>query len=385
MRILIAPDSFKESLPAPAVAAALARGLRAVLPDATLDLVPMADGGEGTMDAIVAATAGTFVDVDVTGPRGERRRARYGLLGDDRRTAVVEMAAASGLMLVPANERDPTRTTSYGTGELIAHALAQPVDTLIVAIGGSATIDGGAGLCQALGIRFIDGRGHAITRPLTGGRLTEVADIDVTGLDARLASRRVLVACDVDNPLLGADGAAAVFGPQKGASPAQVAQLDAALDAFYVCVEDTLDVSVRDRPGAGAAGGVGAALVAFFGAQLRPGVEIVMEAVGLEARMRGADCVVTGEGRLDAQTLHGKAPHGVARLARRLGVPVVGVGGSLAADAEPALARQFDALVACVTAPMPVAEALADAAGNIERAGRRIAAWLRFPRPEICQ
>ncbi|MGD9604222.1 MAG: glycerate kinase [Gammaproteobacteria bacterium] len=382
MRILIAPDSFKESLPAPAVAAALARGMHAVLPDAVFDLVPMADGGEGTLEALVAATAGTRVDVGVTGPLGERRRACYGLLGGERRTAVVEMAAASGLMLVPANARDPTRTTSYGTGELFAHALGQPVDTLIVAIGGSATVDGGAGLCQALGVRFLDGRGHAITRPLTGGMLSEIAHIDVTGLDPRIAGRRVLVACDVDNPLLGPHGAAAVFGPQKGASPAQVALLDAALAAFCTCVEARLGVTVRDRPGAGAAGGMGAALLAFLGAQLRSGVEIVIDAIGLDARIRAADCVITGEGRLDGQTLHGKAPLGVARLARRLGVPVVGVGGSLAADAEPALAQQFDALEACVTAPTSEADALAAAVGNVERAGGRIAQWLHIARRE---
>lgn len=375
MRILIAPDSFKESLSAADVAAALARGMQPVLPAAVFDLVPMADGGEGTADALIAATGGERVPVEITGPRGERRIAHYGLLGD-RRTAVIEMAAASGLALVPRDARDPAHTTSYGTGELIRAALGRQVEALIVAIGGSATVDGGAGLCQALGVRFRDRQGAEITRPLTGGTLADVRDVDISSLDPRLAGVRIQVACDVDNPLLGPQGAAVIFGPQKGASPPQVSMLERALGAFYAVVEAKLGVEVRARPGAGAAGGVGAALLAFLRAQLRPGIDIVIDAVDLATRIRAADFVITGEGRLDRQTLHGKAPQGVAQLARRLGVPVAAVGGSIEPHAEEALAAQFDALEACVTSPMTTAEALTGARSNVQRAGRRIAQWL---------
>lgn len=377
MKILIAPDSFKENLTAAAAATALAAGMAPLLPEATFDLVPMADGGEGTVDALVTATRGRRLAAVVTGPLGERVTAHYGVLGDGR-TAVIEMAAASGLGLVPTARRNPLATTSYGTGELVRHALTQGIDTLIIGIGGSATVDGGAGMCQALGVRFFDRHDREITLAMTGGELAKVARVDASALDARLARLRIQVACDVDNPLLGPTGAANVFGPQKGATPAQVAELDYALDVFYRILEATLQVSVRDTPGAGAAGGMGAALLAFLHATLRPGVAIVIEAVGLAQRMAGVDLVITGEGRLDAQTLHGKAPHGVAQLARQLGIPVIAVGGSLADQAEFAFAEVFDAVESCVTLPMTTAEALAGGTKNLHRAGHRIAQWLRL-------
>ena len=377
MKILIAPDSFMENLTAAEVATALAAGMATLLPEATFDLVPMADGGEGTVDALVTATRGRRLAAVVTGPLGERVTAHYGVLGDGR-TAVIEMAGASGLGLVPTARRNPLATTSYGTGELVRHALTQGIDTLIIGIGGSATVDGGAGMCQALGIRFFDREDREITLAMTGAELAKVARVDASSLDARLARLRIHVACDVDNPLLGPTGAASVFGPQKGATPAQVSELDQALDAFYRILEATLQVSVRDTPGAGAAGGMGAALLAFLHATLRPGVAIVIEAVGLAQRMAGVDLVITGEGRLDAQTLHGKAPHGVAQLARQLGIPVIAVGGSLADQAEFAFAEVFDAVESCVTLPMTTAEALAGGTKNLHRAGHRIAQWLRL-------
>ncbi|MEQ8231598.1 MAG: glycerate kinase [Gammaproteobacteria bacterium] len=383
MRIVIAPDSFKESLAADAVARAIARGITHVLPDAALDLVPMADGGEGTVAALVAATGGREETCHVTGPRGETTAARFGMLGDGV-TAVVELAAASGLALVPADARDATATTTYGTGQLLRAALDAGSREIVVAIGGSATVDGGAGLVQALGAAFRRADGAVIDTPLTGGLLSTVASIDVGQLDARLAATPIRIACDVDNPLLGAHGAAAVFGPQKGATPAQVALLDEALAHFYDLVEPALGVEVRERAGAGAAGGAGAALMAFLGASLRPGVEIVMEAIDFERRLAGADLVVTGEGRLDAQTLHGKTPHGIARAARARGIPVVALGGSIADGAESALLGLFDAVEACVTRPMPLARALADAESALMRAGERVARWLllgqRLPR-----
>ncbi len=377
MRIVIAPDSFKESLPAAAVAHAIADGVRIVLPGAVLDELPLADGGEGTADALIAASGGRFVTSEVTGPRGERLRASYGVLGAGR-AAVVEMASASGLALVPPPARNPLATTSYGTGELIRAALDAGLESIVIAIGGSATIDGGAGLVQALGAVFRRADGSVITEPMTGALLTEVAGVDVTDLHPRVRRAGLRVACDVDNPLLGAQGAAAVFGPQKGATAAQVLQLDAALAHFYDIVETSLGCAVRARPGAGAAGGAGAALLAFLGATLQPGATLVMDALDLETRLRGATLVITGEGRLDAQTLHGKAPSGVALTARALGIPVVAIGGAIAADAESALAARFDAIEACVTHPLSLGEALHDAPAALRRAGARVARWLQL-------
>lgn len=377
MRIVIAPDSFKESLPAAAVARAIADGVRTVLPEAELDTLPLADGGEGTADALVAASGGHFVASEVTGPRGERLRASYGVLGAGR-AAVIEMASASGLELVPPTARNPLATTSYGTGELIRAALDAGLDSIIIAIGGSATVDGGAGLVQALGAVFRRADGTTIAEPMTGALLAEVAGVDVSGLHRGLRRADLRVACDVDNPLLGAQGAAAVFGPQKGASAAQVAELDAALERFYDVVEAALGCAVRARPGAGAAGGAGAALLAFLGATLQPGVTLVMDALDLETRLRGATLVITGEGRLDAQTLHGKAPSGVARTARALGVPVVAIGGAIAAEAEQALAAHFDAIEACVTQPQSLEQALLEAPAALQRAGARVARWLQL-------
>jgi glycerate kinase len=384
VKIVIAPDSFKESLDAMAVAQAIAGGIAAVLPDADLDLVPMADGGEGTVAALVAATGGSLVPVAVTGPRGERLDATFGLLGDGR-TAALELAAASGLALVPPDARNPLLTTSYGTGELMRAALDRGIATLIVGIGGSATVDGGGGLLQALGVRFFTAAGNEIVSPLTGAHLEDIAALDLSNLDPRLAHTRLRIACDVDNPLLGSHGAAAVFGPQKGADAGQVARLDAGLARFYDVVERTLGSSVRSRPGAGAAGGVGAALLAFLDAGLRPGIELVIEAIDLPSRLRGAALVVTGEGRLDTQTLHGKTPHGVARAARALGIPVIAIGGSIADGAEAALAGIFDAVEACVTRPLRLDEALADAPATLRRAGMRVAQWLCLARTSSIQ
>jgi glycerate kinase len=344
----------------------------------------MADGGEGTVAALVAATGGSLVPVAVTGPRGERLDATFGLLGDGR-TAALELAAASGLALVPPDARNPLLTTSYGTGELMRAALDRGIATLIVGIGGSATVDGGGGLLQALGVRFFTAAGNEIVSPLTGAHLEDIAALDLSNLDPRLAHTRLRIACDVDNPLLGSHGAAAVFGPQKGADAGQVARLDAGLARFYDVVERTLGSSVRSRPGAGAAGGVGAALLAFLDAGLRPGIELVIEAIDLPSRLRGAALVVTGEGRLDTQTLHGKTPHGVARAARALGIPVIAIGGSIADGAEAALAGIFDAVEACVTRPLRLDEALADAPATLRRAGMRVAQWLCLARTSSIQ
>ncbi len=326
--IAIAPDSFKGALSAAEAAAAMADGFRRGWPAVRCRLIPMADGGEGTVDAWSAATGAARVAARVRDPLGRTIRAAYAR-DARRRLAVIEMAAASGLPLLRPGERDPRRTSTLGTGDLIRHALDGGARTLLLGIGGSATNDGGTGMASALGARFLDRQG----RPLApgGGDLHRLHRIDLAGLDPRLVSVRLQVACDVTNPLCGASGAAAVYGPQKGATPAQVRQLDAGLERLArVMAGQYPETAGLDRqPGAGAAGGLGFGLLAFCGARLGRGVELVAEAVGLERRLKGCILVVTGEGRLDAQTVNGKTPVGVAAVARRLGIPVIAICGCL--------------------------------------------------------
>jgi len=338
MRILIAPDSFKECLSAAEVAAAMAEGVRAACPDAAVELCPMADGGEGTVSAMVAATGGEVRTCEVSGPLGEPVSARFGLLGESAnaggRFAVIEMAAASGLHLVPPGRRDPMRTTTYGTGELVRAALDAGATEVLVGIGGSATVDGGTGCAQALGVRFTTAAGEPCVCGLAGGGLASIEHIDRAGRDVRLGVARVRVACDVTNPLTGADGAAAVYGPQKGATPEMVQRLERGLAHLAGVIRRDLGVDVENLPGAGAAGGLGAGLVAFVGATLERGVEVVSEAVGLRNRLAGVDFCLTGEGRLDAQSLSGKTAVGVARLARAVGVPVLCIPGQAQAGVD---------------------------------------------------
>lgn len=378
MKIVIAPDSFKESLAASAVAKAIEKGLKRVLPEADCVRVPMADGGEGTVEAVVTATGGRRVRRRVRGPLGQAVTATFGVLPDG--SAIVEMAAASGLPLVPPARRNPLKTTSYGTGQLIRAAIEGGARRIVVGIGGSASNDCGAGMAQALGAVFRDGRGRALTRVLAGGDLAAVASVELAGLAARLAGIELLVACDVRNPLCGPRGASAVFGPQKGASPAQVDLLDAHLAHFGHLIERSTGRRVMKRPGAGAAGGLGAALMGFCGGRLVPGVELIAELVGLDRALAGADLAITGEGRLDAQTAFGKTPAGVARLARARGVPVVGLGGALSEDVRDLYRHGFAALEAAVVRPQSLAEAMLDARVDLERAGERIGRWLLLGR-----
>lgn len=375
MKIVIAPDSYKESLSALEVAQAVASGFRQVFPDAEYVLVPVADGGEGTVDAMVAATGGRREAVAVSGPLGARVEAFYGLTGDGE-TAVIEMAAASGLALVPPAQRNPLRTSSRGTGELIRAALDAGARRFILGIGGSATNDGGAGMVQALGARLLDAEGRELDG--SGGDLARLDRIDVSALDARLAECRIEVACDVDNPLTGPRGASAVFGPQKGATPEMVQVLDANLAHLARIVERDLGVSVDRVPGAGAAGGMGAAMLAFFGATLKPGIEIVTAAVDLDAHVRDADLVITGEGRIDFQTVHGKTPIGVARVAKRHGKAVIGIAGSLGANVGVVHEHGIDAVFSVLSRPCTLEEALGDAAANVELTARNVAAVLRM-------
>jgi glycerate kinase len=378
MKIVIAPDSFKESLSALQVAAAIEAGMREVWPDAEYLKLPVADGGEGTVQAMIDATGGKRVEHAVTGPLGEPVDAFYGLIegGGEGLLAVIEMAAASGLESVPPARRDPMSATSRGTGELIRLALDAGARRFVLGVGGSATNDGGAGMLQALGVRLLDADGRELGPG--GAELARLDRIDASRLDARVRDSAFQIACDVSNPLVGPQGASAVFGPQKGATPAMVAQLDANLGRYAEVIRRDLGREVADMPGAGAGGGIAAAMVVFLDGRLRPGVEIVCEAVGLDAAVRDADLVVTGEGRIDGQTVQGKTPMGVARAARAHGKPVIAIGGSLATDAGAVHEHGIEAVFAAVRRPCSIEEALAAGAENLRLAARNVAAALRL-------
>lgn len=325
MKVLVAPNAFKGTLSAPQAAAAMARGVREAFPDSEVVEVPVADGGDGTTEALVSAHQGEYRSVLVDGPLGDPVRARFGLI-DGGRTAVVELAEASGLALLPESRRDPRRASTYGFGQLLRAAMEAGVLKVVAGIGGSATNDGGAGMAQALGYRFLDASGAELERG--GAALGRLERIVAGNLDARWRGIPVQVACDVTNPLTGPNGASAVYGPQKGADPRAVSELDAALARLAEVIERDLGRSVAGLPGAGAAGGTGAGLVAFLGAELVPGAPLVVEAAGFDAKVAGAQLVITGEGRVDEQTAYGKAPGEVARRAHAAGVPVLLIAGA---------------------------------------------------------
>jgi glycerate kinase len=373
MKIVVAPQEFKGSLSAVQAAQAMAEGLRRALPDATLTLVPMADGGPGTVEAMVAAAEnGRRMTAAAHDALGRPLAAAWGIIDAD--TAVIEMAAASGLTLLTEDERDPRIASTYGTGELVRAALDAGCRRIIVGIGGSATNDGGAGMAQALGARLLDDAGQDL--PPGGAALARLGRIDASGLDPRLGQCRVLAASDVFNPLCGPQGASLVYGPQKGATPAVAQELDAALNHYAQVIERDLGARVLDLAGAGAAGGLGAGLTAFLGAELVQGAQLVAETVGLRQKLEGADLALTGEGRLDAQTSFGKAPWEVARLAKDCGLPVIAIAGSLAEDREPALDETFDAMVAITPRAMSIQEAMAQGAKLVADAAEGVARLL---------
>ena len=374
MRIVAAPNPFKGSLGAPAAAAAIAAGIRSVVPAAEVLEVPVADGGEGTVEALVAAQRGELVEVTVEGPLGEPVQAQFGLVGGGR-TAVVELAASSGLPLV-GERRDPRVTSTYGFGQLLAEARARGVEEIIAGIGGSATNDGGAGMAQALGYRLLDEGGRELSRG--GAALARLERIDSSGVDAGWRRVRVRVACDVSNPLTGPEGATAVYGPQKGASPGMIRDLDAALERFSKVVARDLGIAVRDLPGAGAAGGAGAGLVAFLGAELTRGAPLVIEAAALDRALEGAAAIFTGEGRVDAQTVYGKGPAEVAARAAAAGVPALLLAGSLGDGWEQLLEAGASAVLPLAEGPAALAEMEADAAGLVERAAARACRLMRI-------
>lgn len=370
MKIVIAPDSFKDSLSAEKVADAIALGLADVLPQAQIIKCPMADGGEGTVDAIVAAGNGQLRRNTVQGPFGAPVQASWGWLPDSH-TAIIEMAEASGLQRVALDQRNACTSSTYGTGELIKAALDAGAQRIILAIGGSATNDAGAGALQALGLRLLDAEQQTLARG--GLALTHLTAIDLQGLDSRLAEVRFEIAADVNNPLCGEHGASAIFGPQKGASPEQVQLLDTALDHFADHCARVLPRDVRHEPGSGAAGGLGFAAKAFFGAEFRAGVEVVAELVRLAEAVKGADLVITGEGRFDAQTLRGKTPFGVARIAQQHGVPVVVLAGTLGEGYQALYEHGINAAFAVTSGPMTLEHACAHASRLLTDRARDVA------------
>ncbi|MDQ0217771.1 glycerate kinase [Peribacillus cavernae] len=375
MKIVIAPDSFKESLTAMEVANAAERGFRGIFPNADIVKVPMADGGEGTVQSLVDATDGKVIEKTVTGPLGNQVESFFGVLGNGR-TAVIEMAAASGLHLVPKGQRDPLLTSTRGTGELILAALEEKAEHIIIGIGGSATNDGGAGMAMALGARLLDVSGNEI--PEGGGALSQLDTIDITELDPRLKEIKIEVACDVENPLTGPHGASAIFGPQKGATPEKVKILDENLGHYAEVIERDLNKAIANIPGAGAAGGLGGGLLAFLPAELKSGVDIVIEATGLADIVKDADIVITGEGKIDSQTIYGKTPIGVAKTAKQFGIPVIAIAGNAASDSEVVREHGIDAVFSIVPGVVTLEDAFEHASEYIERLAANIGSLLKL-------
>jgi glycerate kinase len=355
VHVVVAPDSYKGSLSAIDVANAMERGIISIFPDAKVIKVPIADGGEGTVEALVTATGGCMMYNKVMGPLENTVEACWGILGDNE-TAVIEMAAASGLPLISKEKRNPRITTTYGTGQLIKAALDQGIRKLVIGIGGSATNDGGVGMAKALGVKFLDGSKNEL--PNGGAALKRLVEIDIRGIDPRIAETTILVACDVDNPLCGPRGASAVYGPQKGATPAMVEELDQVLKHYGEIAKQATKRDVAEVPGAGAAGGLGAGLMFFTSSQLRPGVEIVLEATNFEEKVKQADFVITGEGCTDFQTAHGKAPVGVAKIAQKYNAPTLCLSGGLGRGSEDVLQQGIGGLMSIVPRPMTLDECM---------------------------
>jgi len=369
MSIVLAPDSFKGSLSAAQVAQAMARGVQRVLPKTNLTLLPLSDGGEGLVDSLAAASGGKILDYQVTGPLGEKVTVQMGLMGNGQ-TAVIEMAQASGLILVPEDKRNPLQTTTFGTGELIKKALDLGCNHLIIGIGGSATNDGGMGMAQALGFRFLDKEGESLG--FGGGELARLARIDASSKDPRLEGTTIEVACDVTNPLTGPSGAAHIYGPQKGATPEMVELLDKGLANFDRVLQRDLGKSVGQVPGAGAAGGLGAGLMALLGGRLVSGIELVLDVLEFDAKAKGAQLIITGEGKFDAQSAFGKVPMGVAQRARSLGVPVVVVAGSVLPSADVLHGEGVTAYFSILNQPMTLKEAMERGAELVENQAAQV-------------
>ncbi|WP_291259854.1 glycerate kinase [Fusobacterium sp.] len=375
MKIILAPDSFKESMTAKEACEVIERGMKKIIPDLECISVPMADGGEGTTQSLVDATGGEFYTQRVLGPLGESVEARFGILGDGK-TAILEMAAASGLELVPKEKRDATVTTTYGTGELIRAALDKNVETILIGIGGSATNDGGAGMIQALGGKLLDSCGKEIG--FGGGQLSNLSKIDLSNLDKRLEKTKIIVACDVQNPLTGVSGASHIFGKQKGANEEQRELLDKNLKHYAEIIRRDVGKDVENIPGAGAAGGLGAGLMAFLSAELKKGIEIVIEYSKLEEKMQGADLVITGEGSIDAQTRFGKTPYGVAMTAKKYGIPVIALAGNVGKDIDVLYEYGFTAIFSILPRVESLEKAISNGKENLQYMSESIARMVKY-------
>ena len=367
-KIVIAPDSFKGSVSSVEAADAIKAGFEK---EGFSDIacVPMADGGEGTVEAMIAATGGKIIKLKAKGPMGDETDAFYGIMGDDK-TAVIEMAAASGLPLV-RGEKNPLIATTYGTGQLMRDAADRGCTKIILGIGGSATNDGGTGMARALGVRFLDSEGGEL--PEGGGALSELSDIDVSGYDTRFDSIDIEVACDVDNPLCGENGASAVYGPQKGATPEMVKYLDSALLNLAGVIKHKLDKDILNLPGSGAAGGLGGGLVAFAGAKLKKGIDIIMDAAGMDELISGADLVITGEGQTDFQTAFGKVPAGIASLCKKYGKPLICISGGLGKNYEALYDIGITSLLSICDRPMSLDMAMENAEELLTNLARSVA------------
>lgn len=361
MKVLIAIDSFKGSLSSNELAYRIEDGIKKVYKDADIIKVPVADGGEGTIEALVDGTGGRYVEITAASPILLPIKARYGILGDQK-TAVIEMATASGLPLVPSDQRNPMETTTYGTGEMIKDAITKGCREFLVGIGGSATNDGGIGMMKALGVKFYDENNMELGHG--GKQLSRVKKIDLSGLLPEVKECKFLIACDVDNPFYGLNGAAHVYGRQKGADDKMVLELDKGLKDFSETIKKLLDKDISDVPGAGAAGGLGGGFLAFLGGELKPGIDIVLEEVKLKEKLEEVDFVITGEGRMDFQSVMGKAPVGVAKLAKQYNIPVIAIAGGVADDAGEVHNHGIDSVFSIMNYPMTLEEAM-----DPERAG----------------
>lgn len=365
MKIVIAPDSFKGSLTALEVGKAIREGIIKIDAGIETVLVPMADGGEGTVQSLTDASGGKIIQTTVHDPLFRKITSFYGIMGDGK-TAVIEMAAASGLPLLKPEERNPLKTTSFGTGELIKDAMDKGCNKIILGLGGSATNDGGTGMAQALGVRFYDEKGKEIRMGMGGGELLKIHSVDISGLDKRIENTVFLAACDVDNPLCDENGASNIYGKQKGASEEDVKTLDEGLTHFAQFVKNKYGLDIKDFPGAGAAGGLGYGVMVFLKGKLERGIDIVIRTTSLIGKMEGAGLIITGEGKIDSQTAFGKTPFGVAQIAKKMNIPVVGIAGSLGKGYEKLYEKGFDGIFSIIDKPISLDDAIENSRQLIE-------------------
>ncbi len=374
MKILIASDSYKHCLSSKEVGEYLREGILEKMPEATVVIVPVADGGEGTVDALVDSAGGKRVSAKVHGPLMKETTAQFGLI-DDGRTAVMEMSAASGIELLKDEELDPLKTTTFGTGEMILDALDRGCKKIVIGLGGSATNDGGAGMLQALGVKLLDKDGNFI--PKGGGGLSALEKIDASGLDERLRDTEIVLASDVDNTLTGDNGATKVYGPQKGAGDREVEVLEENIIRFADLTENITGKDLRDEPGAGAAGGIGFGFMAYLDAQMRNGFRLISEMTGLEEEVKKCNLVITGEGKIDRQTQFGKTPYGVAQVAKKHNKPVIAVSGTLGEGYEVLYEKGFDALLSITDRPMSLQDSMKNAGKLLKSTGKSLAGLIQ--------